>query len=231
MASSSGPFAFQDLEGACISKEDLLSRRAGSSPSFDDDGTRRRVSYAALDVEEFGSVYLRACSTFTRGCERTSAASTWSRAVNASRPAPTTRPRELVHALIESALVPVLEEAAGRGPQGREAKREALLALRVCDPAAGSGHFLLAAARRIATVELAREEGGEEAPSPEAYRDALRQVIRHCIYAVDKHALAVDLCKVALWIEGHSPRPAAEFPGPTTSSTATPSSASSTSRS
>ena len=47
-------------------------------------------------------------------------------------------------------------------------------------------------------------ESGEEEPSPEAYRDALRQVIRRCIYAVDKNALAVDLCKVALWMEGHN---------------------------
>ena len=195
-----GPFACQDLEGACISNEDLLAA-VWLLSTFDDDGTRRRVSYAALDVEEFGSVYESLLDFHPRvrtderrfdlvaGSERKQTGSYYT-------------PRELVHALIESALVPVLEErlAAARG---REAKREALLALRVCDPAAGSGHFLLAAARRIA-VELARVETGEEAPSPEAYRDALRQVIRHCIYAVDKNALAVDLCKVALWIEGHS---------------------------
>ena len=39
---------------------------------------------------------------------------------------------------------------------------------------------------------------------PERIRHALRDVIRHCIYAVDKNPLAVDLCKVALWIEGHN---------------------------
>ena len=45
---------------------------------------------------------------------------------------------------------------------------------------------------------------GEPEPAPEAQRAAIRDVIRHCLYAVDKNPLAVDLCKVALWIEGHN---------------------------
>jgi hypothetical protein len=61
----------------------------------------------------------------------------------------------------------------------------------------------LAAARRLAT-ELARIRTGEEQPNPEAYRIALRDVVRHCIYGVDKNPLAVELCKVALWIESHA---------------------------
>ena len=75
--------------------------------------------------------------------------------------------------------------------------------MRVIDPAAGSGHFLLAAARRMGR-ELAKIRTGEEEPSPSAFRHAVRDVIRECIYAVDKNPLAVDLCKVALWIEGHN---------------------------
>lgn len=50
-----------------------------------------------------------------------------------------------------------------------------------------------------------RHFAGEREPPPEAYRSALREVIRNCIYAVDKNPFAVDLCKVALWIEGHEP--------------------------
>jgi hypothetical protein len=45
---------------------------------------------------------------------------------------------------------------------------------------------------------------GEEEPTPAFYRAAVRDVIRTCIYAVDKNPLAVDLCKVALWIEGYN---------------------------
>ena len=42
-------------------------------------------------------------------------------------------------------------------------------------------------------------------PSPPAYRAALRDAIRHCIYGVDLNPLAVELCKVALWLEAHIP--------------------------
>lgn len=113
-----------------------------------------------------------------------------------------TRP-ELVNELITSALVPVLEErmkAAGPDSQARET---AILALRVCDPACGSGHFLLAAARRLGR-ELARVRAGEDQPSPTQFRLAVRDVIRCCIFGVDLNPLAVDLCKLALWLESHS---------------------------
>ncbi len=81
--------------------------------------------------------------------------------------------------------------------------QHAILSIKVCDPASGSGHFLLAAARRLGD-ELARIRSGGDEPSPEQRREAVRDIITHCIYAVDKNPLAVDLCKVALWIEGHT---------------------------
>jgi hypothetical protein len=81
---------------------------------------------------------------------------------------------------------------------------QALLGLRVADIACGSGHILLAAARRIAH-ELATVRTGEEQPSPASLRLALRDVIRTCIYGVDLNPQAVELCKVALWLEAHIP--------------------------
>src|SRR5690606_32941393 len=78
------------------------------------------------------------------------------------------------------------------------------LSLRVCDVACGSGHFLLAAARRIA-YRLAQARTGEEQPNPASLRRATRDVIGHCIYGVDVNPMAVDLCKVALWLEAHDP--------------------------
>jgi hypothetical protein len=74
----------------------------------------------------------------------------------------------------------------------------------VADISCGSGHILLAAARRIAT-ELATVRTGEEQPSPAAFRTAIRDVIKECIYGVDLNPLAVELCKVALWLEAHNP--------------------------
>ncbi len=84
---------------------------------------------------------------------------------------------------------------------------QALLALSVSDPACGCGHFLLAAARRIAE-DLARLSArcgdGNAAAGPD-YRHALRDVVAHCIYGVDKNPLAVELARTALWLEAYTP--------------------------
>lgn len=80
----------------------------------------------------------------------------------------------------------------------------AILKLKICDPACGSGHFLLAAARRMG-AEIARLEGGSDTPGEQQRQHALREVVRHCIYGVDKNPLSVELCKIALWIEALEP--------------------------
>jgi hypothetical protein len=167
-------------------------------------GVRRRVNFAGLDVEELGSVYEglldyhpdvtidgeRSKFELIAGTERKSTGSYYT-------------PPELVRELIKSALEPVIEDRLAKA-KTRDEKERALLKLKICDPASGSGHFMLAAARRLGR-ELARVRSGEAEPSPADYRHAVRDVIRRCIYAVDKNPLAVDLCKVALWIEGHEP--------------------------
>ncbi|MBL0934824.1 MAG: N-6 DNA methylase [Rhizobiaceae bacterium] len=108
-------------------------------------------------------------------------------------------PDSLVQALLDTALDPVLDrtEAESDDPAA------ALLKLSVIDPACGSGHFLLAAARRIAT-RLARIRA-EGTPSLADFRHALRDVARSCIHGVDRNPMAVELTKVALWIETVDP--------------------------
>jgi hypothetical protein len=106
-------------------------------------------------------------------------------------------PDSLVQALIQSALEPVIEQTLMANP---ERPVEALLSLTICDPACGSGHFLLAAARRLADeVALQRaaaeREGG--APTPADYRHALRDVVSRCIYGVDKNPLAIQLASLS----------------------------------
>lgn len=108
-------------------------------------------------------------------------------------------PESLVQLLLDSALDPVLAEAAAK-----PYPEEAILALKVCDPACGSGHFLIAAAHRIAK-KLASVRTGDEEANPEAVRKALRDVIGHCIHGVDINPMAVELCKVALWMEALDP--------------------------
>ncbi len=80
----------------------------------------------------------------------------------------------------------------------------AILDLKVCDPAVGSGHFLIAAAHRMAR-RLASVRTGDDEPSPEATREALRDVIRRCLYGVDVNPMAAELCKVSLWMEALVP--------------------------
>ena len=107
-------------------------------------------------------------------------------------------PDSLVQNLIKTALDPVIEKRLSDNPSDPQ---EALLSLRVIDPACGSGHFLLAAARRIAE-QLAKVRSLDGIVTPQSYRNALREVIQHCIYGVDMNPLAVELARMALWLEG-----------------------------
>jgi hypothetical protein len=109
-------------------------------------------------------------------------------------------PDSLVQVLLESALEPVVADAIAKNS---ETTAEALLSLSIVDPACGSGHFLLAAARRLAAC-LARVQAGGT-PSTAEYRRAVRQVISRCIYGVDLNPMAVELCKVSLWMEAVEP--------------------------
>ncbi|HFD14720.1 MAG TPA: SAM-dependent DNA methyltransferase [Rhodospirillales bacterium] len=201
-------FACRDLETAAIANDRLLDAIWQLS-TFEEkegrkskSGMRRRVRYAGLDVEELGSVYEslleyrpqadpeRRCFDLVGGAGRKQTGSYYT-------------PHSLVQELIRTALDPVIEQRLKQA-ETQEEKERALLSLRVIDPAAGSGHFLLAAARRIGR-KLAEVRSGEPEPPPELRRMAERDAIRHCLYAVDKNPFAIDLCKVALWIEGQVP--------------------------
>ncbi|MEW6519196.1 MAG: N-6 DNA methylase [Thermodesulfobacteriota bacterium] len=110
-------------------------------------------------------------------------------------------PDSLVQELIKSALDPVIAARVAARPDN---PTEALLAISVIDPACGSGHFLLAAARRLAEklTELRAVDGAVKA---EDFHHALREVIAHCIYGVDKNPMALELARTALWLEGYEP--------------------------
>lgn len=170
----------------------------------DDHAPWRRVNYAALDVEELGSVY-ESLLEYYPGIHSASGMPDFALLTGTERKSTGSyyTPRVLVDELVASALVPVMQEKLA-GKNTREEKEAALLSLKVCDPASGSGHFLLAAARRLG-LELARIRSEADEPSPEQVREAVRDVITHCLYGVDKNPMAVELCKVALWIEGHAP--------------------------
>lgn len=107
-------------------------------------------------------------------------------------------PDSLVQELIKSALDPVIEDRLDNNPENPTG---ALLGIKVIDPACGSGHFLLAAARRLAE-RLAALRAPEGAVRPQDYRHALREVIGKCIFGVDRNPMAIELARTALWLEG-----------------------------
>ena len=162
------------------------------------------VNWRAMETEELGSVYESLLELQPQLAEDARAlvfASDISEQKGNQRKTTGSyyTPDSLVQALLDTALDPVLD----RNEAEAEDPAEALLGLTVIDPACGSGHFLLAAARRIAT-RLARIRA-EGTPSLADFRHALRDVARRCVHGVDRNPMAVELTKVALWIETVDP--------------------------
>jgi hypothetical protein len=115
-------------------------------------------------------------------------------------------PDSLVQQLLDTALEPVIPERIAANPEDPEG---ALLRITVIDPACGSGHFLLAAARRLAS-HLARIRTGGT-PGAHEYRIALRDVVTHCIHGVDRNPMALELARMSLWLETYTPDRALGF--------------------
>lgn len=200
----------KDLDAASLDNAHLLealkelrwARLPGS-------GSLIPVDYRNMGPEEMGSVYesllelVPTVDVHARSFDfvgRTDAASTAGNARKLTGSYYT--PDSLVQELIRSALEPVIEQRLAANPVDPD---KAILAIRVIDPACGSGHFLLAAARRLAErLALLRSYlyGLPGSILPGDYRHALREVVAHCIYGVDRNPMAVELARMALWLEG-----------------------------
>ena len=199
-----GSFLFSNeaiaaLNNCEIANHDLLEAIRALAFIRDEHGLRT-VDYKNLRSEELGSVYEALLELHpiinaearhfsldsASGNERKTTGSYYT-------------PDSLVQCLLDSALDPVVAEAIKQPDPAA-----ALLRLKVVDPACGSGHFLIAAAHRL-SKHLASVRTGDGEPAPEAIRTALRDVIGHCIYGVDINPMAVELCKVSLWMEALEP--------------------------
>ena len=171
-------------------------------------GQRGAIDYRNMGPEELGSVYesllelvpqldLPARTFGFAGITDTASTSGNARKTTGSY----YTPDSLVQELIKSALDPVIADRLAAQP---DRPVEALLSITVCDPSCGSGHFLLAAARRLAE-KLAELRAPDGAVRPDDYRHALREVASRCLYGVDINPMAVELCRVALWLETVDP--------------------------
>ncbi|WP_063756601.1 MULTISPECIES: Eco57I restriction-modification methylase domain-containing protein [Streptomyces] len=165
-----------------------------------DKGRTTRVDYRHLGAEELGSVYesllelvparepeneLFELKDLVAGNKRKLTGSYYT-------------PSSLIEKLLDTALDPVIERYAASGVPDH------LLKITFVDPSCGSGHFLVAAARRIA-LRYAVMDQGESQPAPEQVREAMAKVVRHCVHGVDINPLAAELAKVSLWLESLTP--------------------------
>ncbi|MGW1885708.1 Eco57I restriction-modification methylase domain-containing protein [Streptomyces sp. NPDC001970] len=192
------------LEGLSLTNQSLYEAVKALAVIFDTKlGRPRKVDYRHLGADELGSVYESLLELEPRlddggtyvlkkleGNDRKTSGSYYT-------------PSPLIDCLLDSALDPVIDKAV-RSCTTKEEREAALLALSVCDPACGSGHFLVAAARRIAR-RLAEIRTDDPEPGAEDVRHALRDVISRCVYGVDLNEMAVELAKVSLWIEAMEP--------------------------
>ena len=191
--------AMPDLAHCELTNRDLL--KAVRSLAFTSENTEHRaIDYKSLGAAALGGIYesllemrphvnLDAAAfelTCTGGRARKTSGSYYT-------------PGNLIDCLLDAALEPALAEACAMPDP-----RQAIQNLKVCDPACGSGLFLIAATHRIANRLAALRSGGAT-PGPEARLDALREVVSRCIYGVDLNPMAVEMCRVNLWLETAGP--------------------------
>jgi Eco57I restriction-modification methylase len=147
---------------------------------------RERISYADLGVEQLGGVYerlldLRPAHAAGEASRRKATGSFYT-------------PRALTEFVVRRTLAPLVE---GASP-------EQILALRVLDPAMGSGAFLVAACRYLATAyehALCSDTGAFPSEITDADRTGFRRTIaQRCLFGVDVNPMAVQLARLSLWL-------------------------------
>ena len=111
-------------------------------------------------------------------------------------------PRELTEPIVRHTLEPLLNRL--RGEAGRAPTPEQILNLKICDPAMGSGAFLVETCRQLADALI--DAWGAHGAMPVIPPDedeviyARRLIAQKCLYGIDRNPMAVDLAKVSLWL-------------------------------
>ena len=107
-------------------------------------------------------------------------------------------PRSLTQPIVTKAFEPIFQQL------GEHPEPEQILALKVCDPAMGSGAFLVEACRQLADQLVAAwNHHGYKPQIPEDEDEVLyarRLVAQRCLYGVDRNPMAVDLAKLSIWL-------------------------------
>jgi hypothetical protein len=121
-------------------------------------------------------------------------------------------PRSLTEPIVRTTLEPILKQLTGESSQSGDASSpnsqlptpNSILDLKICDPAMGSGAFLVEACRQLAEalVDSWAAHGYKPyiPPDEDELLHARRLVAQRCLYGVDRNPMAVDLAKLSLWL-------------------------------
>src|SRR5262249_25572356 len=111
-------------------------------------------------------------------------------------------PPALTEPIVRTTLEPILEQLLA--PEGRPPRPSQILDLKVCDPAMGSGAFLVETCRQLGDALVEAWHAHGEIPIIPPDEDevilARRLIAQRCLYGVDRNPVAVDLAKVSLWL-------------------------------
>lgn len=121
-------------------------------------------------------------------------------------------PRELAEEVVLHALEPLVYSPGPYQTPNRDDWRlkapEEILDLKVADIACGSGAFLVAAARYLGArlVEAWAETGTGIGSAQQQETDAVRKVVAQCLYGADINEMAIEMCKLSLWLVSLDPK-------------------------
>jgi hypothetical protein len=186
------------LEVASGKRESLLGERIDRKLSE----TVKRAVAAAQSVEDLHAALLPLVDTAASPDRIPPGAMVLQPSEERRRSGSHYTPRSLTEPIVRTTLEPIL--ARLRGMDGKSPKPADILDLKVCDPAMGSGAFLVEACRQLgdALVESWRMWGEKPniPPDEDEVLFARRLVAQRCLYGIDRNPMAVDLAKVSLWL-------------------------------
>jgi hypothetical protein len=114
-------------------------------------------------------------------------------------------PEYIVKYIVENTLEPAIKEKLKEARKNGTKENDAILSIKVLDPAMGSGHFLVEAVDFLTKPLLDAVNNDIKnglLPEREYSTDwAKREIVSHCIYGVDFNPLAVELAKLSLWLK------------------------------
>jgi hypothetical protein len=172
------------------------------------DGAIHRISYADLDVVEVGAIYESLLENIPRITDTQELINNIDYPANSFILDPRALTRKttgsyytqqgLIKELIASALEPIISDRLLQA-NDRQSQEDAVLSIKICDPACGSGAFLIAACNYLGE-RLASVRSDDSVLTEDLLQQGRRDVLQHCIYGVDLNPMAIELVKVSLWI-------------------------------